>query len=48
MLVQVVRMFAGIGDFRRLTMSEIRFFYNAIRGELREATKRPDPKPSRR
>lgn len=44
MLVQICRFYHGIGDFRQLSMSEIRFFYNALRGELHEATKPPDKK----
>ena len=39
MLLQVVRDYAGIGDFRTLTASEIRFFYDGLRAELRAATK---------
>jgi len=39
MLLQVCRDYHAIGDYRKLTASEIRFFYNGLRGELKEATK---------
>lgn len=39
MLLQVARDYAGIPDVRTLTMSEIRFFYDALRVELVERTK---------
>lgn len=39
MLLQVVRDYPGIGDFRLLTEDEIEFFYDALRPELRKATK---------
>jgi hypothetical protein len=39
MLLQVCRDFPGIGDFRRLTAREIRFFYDGLRAELRAVTK---------
>ena len=42
MLAQVVRDYSGIGDFRVLSADEIRFFYDWLRPELKEATK---PRP---
>jgi hypothetical protein len=39
MLLHVCRDYHGIGDYRNLTASEIRFFYDGLRGELKEATK---------
>jgi len=39
MLLQVVRMYPGIGDWRLLTAQEIEFFYDALRPELRKATR---------
>lgn len=39
MLRQVVRDYNGIGDYRKLTAAEIRFFYDGLRAELKEATK---------
>lgn len=39
MLLQVCMEYPGIGDFRRLTASEIRFFYNGLRKTLHEATR---------
>lgn len=41
MLLQVVRDYAGIGDFRTLTMAEIRFFYSGLKPELRKALEPP-------
>ena len=42
MLLQVARDFAGLPDVRTLKASEIRFFYNGLRAELREASKPRD------
>lgn len=42
MLLQICRDYPGLPDPRTLSMSEIRFFYDGLRKELREATK---PKP---
>jgi hypothetical protein len=39
MLLQICRDYAGLPDPRTLNMSEIRFFYEGVRGEIREATK---------
>lgn len=39
MLLQVLRDYNGLGDWRKLTEPEIRFFYEGIRGELKKATK---------
>jgi hypothetical protein len=36
MLLQVVRDYPGIGDWRELEEHEIEFFYNALRPELRK------------
>lgn len=49
MLVQICRDYNGLPDARTLTMAEIRFFYNALRPELKKATapKNEQPKPSR-
>jgi len=42
MLLHVVRDYAGIGDWRSLEEHEIEFFYDALRYELKKATK---PRP---
>jgi hypothetical protein len=39
MLLQVCRDYAGIPDPRTLTLEEIRFFYNGLRGELKKYSK---------
>ena len=39
MLLQVARDYPGLPDCRTLTASQIRFFYNGLRAELREHTK---------
>jgi len=39
MMTQVVRDYSGIPDYRTLTDTEIRFFYDQLRPELRRATK---------
>jgi hypothetical protein len=39
MLLQACRDYAGLPDPRTLTESEIRFFYNGLRKELKEHTK---------
>ena len=39
MLIQICRDYPGLSDPRTLTMSEIRFFYDGLRGELKEHTK---------
>ena len=39
MLLQCVRDYAGLPDPRTLTGAELRFFYEGLRGELRETTK---------
>lgn len=39
MFLQICREYCGIGDFRKLKASEIRFFYEGMREELKEATK---------
>lgn len=39
MLLQVVRDYAGIGDWRKLTSDEIEFFYNGLREEIKRGTK---------
>lgn len=48
MLLQVARDYAGLPDPRSLTLSEIRFFYEALRPELKKHS-RPGagPKPPR-
>ena len=38
MLVQVCREYNGLSDFRELTATEIRFFYNGLREELKRAS----------
>lgn len=40
MLLQVCLEYPGVGDFRLLTDSELRFFYNGIRKSLKQRTKR--------
>ena len=42
MLLQVARDYPGIPDVRTLKASEIRFFYNGLRAELKEASKPRD------
>lgn len=39
MLAQVCRDYAGVGDFRALTATEIRFFYDKLRAELKRGTR---------
>ena len=39
MLLQITRDYSALGDFRKLTLTEIRFFYDGLRPELRDATK---------
>ena len=41
MVLQICRTYSGLPDVRTLTDSQIRFFYNGIRGELHETTKAP-------
>ncbi len=45
MLLQVCRDYPALPDPRTLTMSEIRFFYEGLRAELREHTKPRPPAP---
>lgn len=40
MLLQVSREYPGLPDPRTMTLAEIRFFYNGIRGDLRDISKR--------
>jgi len=39
MLLQIARDYPGLPDARTLTVSEIRFFYEGLRGELIRGTK---------
>jgi hypothetical protein len=39
MLLQVMRDYAGLGDWRALTAGEIEWLYDALRPELKKATK---------
>jgi len=39
MLRQIARDYSGLPDPRTLTMSEIRFFYDGIRAELKHHTR---------
>jgi len=39
MLRQVTRDYNGIGDYKTLTLSDIRFLYDGLRAELQKATK---------
>ena len=39
MLLQICRDYPGLPDPRTLTLSEIRFFYEGLRGELLKYTK---------
>lgn len=48
MLLQVCRDYPGLPDPRTLSLSEIRFYYEGLRAELREHTKpKPQAAPSR-
>jgi hypothetical protein len=40
MLLQVSREYPGLPDPRTMTLDEIRFFYNGLRNDLRNATQR--------
>jgi hypothetical protein len=40
MLLQVSREYPGLPDPRTMTLAEIRFFYNGLRGELRKVSVR--------
>lgn len=42
MLLQICMDYPGLPDPRTLTLAEIRFFYDGIRGQLRNTSK---PKP---
>lgn len=44
MILQITRDYGGLPDVRTLSASEIRFFYEGLRPELREQTK-PRPRP---
>lgn len=46
MLLQICRDYAGLPDARTLTMTQIRFFYEGLRPELKKHTgpKAPAPK----
>jgi hypothetical protein len=51
MLLQISRDYPGLPDSRTLTLSEIRFFYDGLRGELKRHTRHgspPSPKGKRR
>ena len=39
MFLQVIRDYAGINDFRTLTVQEIKYLYEGLRPELKEITK---------
>jgi len=39
MLMQVMREYSGLGDFRRLSLAEIRFLYGGLRRELKESAR---------
>lgn len=39
MLLQIARDYPGVPDIRTLRLGEIRWFYEALRAELREHTK---------
>ena len=39
MLLQICRDYSTLPDIRTITISEIRFFYNGIRSELKSHTK---------
>ena len=39
MLLQVCQDYAGLPDYRTLSASEIRFFYEGLRAQLKEATR---------
>ena len=40
MLLQVSREYPGLPDPRTMTLAEIRFFYNGLRGDLHSASQR--------
>lgn len=40
MLLQVSREYSGLPDPRTMTLDEIRFFYNGLRGDLHNLTSR--------
>ena len=40
MLLQVSREYSGLPDPRTMTLEEIRFFYEGLRGDLYSLTKR--------
>lgn len=46
MLLQIARDYAGLPDVRTLTLTQIRFFYNGLRAELKKHS-RPTPTPSK-
>jgi hypothetical protein len=49
MLLQICRDYAGLPDYRTLSASEVRFFYNGLRHDLYLRTKpAPPPKKPRR
>jgi len=39
MILQICRDYASLPDYRSLSAGEIRFFYDGLRPELKEATK---------
>jgi len=39
MLFQICQDYASLPDIRTMTLSEIRFFYDGLRGSLKRATK---------
>jgi len=39
MLLQIMRDYPALGDWRELTAAEIRFFYDGLRAELKKATR---------
>ena len=39
MLLQIMRDYKGLPDTRTLTSGEIRFLYEGLRGEIKEATR---------
>ena len=47
MLLHVIRDYNGIGDWRELEEHEIEFFYDALRKELKKATKPQSPGKTR-
>jgi len=42
MLLQICRDYPGLPDPRTMTLTEIRFFYDGLRPEIRKSQRRPE------